>query len=120
MSFVAASREPDCGPSPAAMTSRSMPGLSFSAKLGFEVRGAVALHRRYRSVQQARHLRTRGVPHVWFVDPEARTHEVLTLDGPTFRVTAVHHGDALVRAQPFQTVELELGALWLPPEDAAP
>lgn len=55
------------------------------------------------------------VPYVWFADPEARTLEVLTLDGPTYRVTAVHHADALVRAKPFEVVELELGALWLPP-----
>ncbi len=55
-----------------------------------------------------------GVAHVWLVDPIARTLEVLALDGPTYRVHGVHHGDASVRAVPFDAIELELGALWLP------
>lgn len=54
-----------------------------------------------------------GVPHVWFVDPEGRTLEVLALDGASYRVHAVHHGAALVRAVPFNAVELELAALWI-------
>lgn len=51
--------------------------------------------------------------HVWFVDPEARTLEVLALDRATFRIAAVHHGAARVRGAPFEAVELELEALWL-------
>ena len=53
------------------------------------------------------------VPYVWFVDPIARTLEVLALDGPSYRVHAVHHGAAVVRAAPFDAVELELAGLWL-------
>jgi len=54
------------------------------------------------------------VTHVWFVDPIARTLEILALDGQTYRVHAVHHGDAVVRAEPFDAVELELASWWLP------
>lgn len=52
------------------------------------------------------------VGHVWFVDPEARTLEVLRLDGDSYRILATHAHDALVRAQPFEAVELALGDLW--------
>lgn len=53
-----------------------------------------------------------GVEWVWLVDPEAKTLEVLRLDGPSYRVLSVHEGDAPVSAEPFEAVELELGALW--------
>lgn len=52
------------------------------------------------------------VAHVWFVDPIASTREVLRLDGATYRIVATHHGDAQVRAEPFDAIALELGALW--------
>lgn len=52
------------------------------------------------------------VPHLWLVDPEAKTLEVLKLDGPSYRVTGTHADDALVRAEPFEAVALELGFLW--------
>lgn len=55
---------------------------------------------------------TEGVQHLWFVDPEARVLEILVLDGASYRVHAVHARDALVRAEPFEAIELELGALW--------
>ncbi len=53
-----------------------------------------------------------GVGHVWFVDPEAQTLEVLRLDGATFRI--VQHGDGphVVRAEPFDAIELDLALLW--------
>jgi Uma2 family endonuclease len=54
-----------------------------------------------------------NVTHVWFVDPDARTLEILVLDGATYRVHAVHHGDAKVRGVPFDAVELELAGLWV-------
>jgi len=53
-----------------------------------------------------------GVTHVWLVEPDSRTLEVLELDGATYRVRDVFSGDALIRAVPFDAIELELGALW--------
>lgn len=53
------------------------------------------------------------VAHVWFVDPEALTLEVLTLDGASYRVTNVYAASAKVRAVPFDAIELDLALLWL-------
>ena len=53
-----------------------------------------------------------GVQHLWFVDPDAQTLEVLELDGATYRVIDVWSGTVQVRARPFEAIELELGALW--------
>lgn len=56
--------------------------------------------------------REHGVAHVWFVDPEARTLEVLRLDEGSYRLVVTHAGEAPVRAEPFDAIELDLGALW--------
>jgi Uma2 family endonuclease len=53
-----------------------------------------------------------GVSHAWLLSPTAKTLEVFALDGPTFRLVGVHKNDALVRAAPFESFELELGVLW--------
>ncbi len=53
------------------------------------------------------------VLHLWFVDPDARTLEVLRLDGATYRVINTFADDAVVRAEPFDGVELELAFLWV-------
>ena len=53
-----------------------------------------------------------GVTHVWFINPATRTLEVLQLDGTTYRVKATHAGDAVVRAEPFDAIELALSDLW--------
>ena len=52
------------------------------------------------------------VKHVWFVDPEAHTLEVLERDAKGYRVFDVFSGEAAVRAAPFDAIELELGLLW--------
>jgi Uma2 family endonuclease len=52
------------------------------------------------------------VAHVWLVDPQAQTLEVLALDGPTYRLIGSHAGDEKVRAPPFDAIELELAPLW--------
>ncbi|MCE9574521.1 MAG: Uma2 family endonuclease [Deltaproteobacteria bacterium] len=52
------------------------------------------------------------VSHVWFVDPIAQTLEVLRLDGETYRVVMVASGDDIVRAEPFDAIELSLAVLW--------
>lgn len=56
--------------------------------------------------------RREGVPHVWLLDPEARTLEVYRLDGPSYRLLDSYADDAVIRAEPFDAVELELAALW--------
>lgn len=55
-----------------------------------------------------------GVGHVWFVDPEAQTLEVLELDvaAKRYMIADVFSGEAHVRARPFDAIELELGLLW--------
>jgi Uma2 family endonuclease len=53
-----------------------------------------------------------GVHHLWLIDPELKMLEVYELDGPSYRLLEVYSGDALIRAVPFDAVEIELGALW--------
>jgi len=52
------------------------------------------------------------VPHVWLIDPLVRTLEVHRLDGDTYRVVGVWRDAAIVRAEPFDALELELASLW--------
>lgn len=49
--------------------------------------------------------------HVWLVDPVAKTLEIFSLDGDTYRLSATHADEEVVRAVPFDAIELELGAL---------
>jgi Uma2 family endonuclease len=53
-----------------------------------------------------------GVAHAWLIDPAEKLLEVYRLDGTTYRVVATHAGDAKVRAEPFDAIELELADLW--------
>jgi Uma2 family endonuclease len=72
------------------------------------------------SPSTARLDRTQKVPiyarekvvHVWLLDPDGQTLEVFELDGDTFRLVATHGVDAVVRAVPFDAVDLELAVLW--------
>jgi Uma2 family endonuclease len=52
------------------------------------------------------------VAHAWLVDPLARTLEVLRLGETGWVIVAVHSGDAVVRAEPFAALELDLLPLW--------
>ncbi len=56
-----------------------------------------------------------GVAHAWLVNPIERTLEVLRLRDGAWTIVAVHSGDDRVRAEPFDAIELELGALWAEP-----
>jgi Uma2 family endonuclease len=53
-----------------------------------------------------------GVRHAWLLDPVATTLEVLRLEGEGWRLVATWRGDAVVRAEPFDAIELELAVLW--------
>ena len=60
------------------------------------------------------------VPHLWLVGPASRTLEVFRWTPDGWLVISVHTGEAKIRAEPFDAVELELGQLWLPREPDEP
>lgn len=53
-----------------------------------------------------------GVAHAWLVDPDVRRLEVYRLERASVREVARFDGDALVRAEPFDGVEIDLAELW--------
>jgi Uma2 family endonuclease len=53
-----------------------------------------------------------GVPFFWLVDPRLQTLEVFKLQGKDWLLVGTHKDEALVRVEPFDAIELELGALW--------
>ncbi|MCE9576709.1 MAG: Uma2 family endonuclease [Deltaproteobacteria bacterium] len=55
-----------------------------------------------------------GVGHAWLLDPVDRTLEVLRLDHGHWLTLATYVDNAVVRAEPFDAIELDLGALWAP------
>jgi Uma2 family endonuclease len=63
-----------------------------------------------------------AVGHVWLVDPIARTLEVLRLEPALWRVALTCADFALVHAEPFEAIELDLSLLWEeePPSGSPP
>ena len=57
-----------------------------------------------------------GVRHAWLVDPLAQTLEVYRLAGGLWQLAGAFGGDDVVRAEPFDGVELPLSVLWPQPE----
>ncbi len=55
-----------------------------------------------------------GVGHLWFVSPERKMLEVFRLEAGRWVLLDTFEGDALVRAEPFDAIELPLGRLWQP------
>ena len=53
------------------------------------------------------------VPYLWFIDPVAKTLEVFKLEAGSWLLLSVFGEDALVRAEPFTDIEIELGNLWI-------
>ena len=53
-----------------------------------------------------------GVQHAWLVKPSDRTLEVFRLRDAAWTIVAVWEDAAVIRAEPFEVVELELGRLW--------
>jgi Uma2 family endonuclease len=53
-----------------------------------------------------------GVAYVWLVDPLLKTLEALKLESAGYRLLGSWYGDARVRIEPFDAIELELAALW--------
>jgi Uma2 family endonuclease len=53
------------------------------------------------------------VGHAWLLDPKTRTLEVFRLRASGWEPAGTFPADAPVRAEPFDTVELDLGRLWV-------
>ncbi len=53
-----------------------------------------------------------GVGHAWLVNPLERTLEALKLQAGRWVIPGVWRDDARVRAEPFDSIELELAVLW--------
>ncbi|KYF56368.1 hypothetical protein BE04_26245 [Sorangium cellulosum] len=54
-----------------------------------------------------------GVRWVWLLDPDARVLEIYSLtEGRGWRISAIYRDNALVRAEPFDAIELDLAVLW--------
>jgi Uma2 family endonuclease len=62
-----------------------------------------------------------GVRHLWYVDPDARTLTVSRLEGGRWLELGVFGGDQVVRAEPFDSLEIPLGPWWegVEPEGAS-
>jgi hypothetical protein len=54
-----------------------------------------------------------GVGHAWLVDPIARSLEVLRLAGSHWTIRDTHVGHEVVRAEPFESMDLDLATLWV-------
>ncbi|XXF81469.1 Uma2 family endonuclease [Myxococcaceae bacterium GXIMD 01537] len=61
-----------------------------------------------------------GVPCLWLIDPVGHTLEVYLRDRTGWELLSCFSEDAVVRADPFDEVALELGPLWLSPPRALP
>jgi len=53
-----------------------------------------------------------GVKHLWLVDPAAQTLEVFRLERERWLLLGTHVGAVDVRAEPFEAIAVDLGALW--------
>jgi Uma2 family endonuclease len=53
-----------------------------------------------------------GVGHAWLVNPVLQTLEVLCLESRRWTLVATYERNAKVSAEPFDAIDLELGALW--------
>jgi Uma2 family endonuclease len=59
------------------------------------------------SIYAREHIR-----HAWLVDPMARTLEVLRLEGGRWSIVGTFSDADVVRAEPFDAIDLELSLLW--------
>ncbi|MFH0903129.1 MAG: Uma2 family endonuclease [Pseudomonadota bacterium] len=62
--------------------------------------------------RKLKHYANHGVPWIWFLNPVAKTLEVLQLRDGAWMIVATHGEDELVRAAPFEVHELDLRSVW--------
>jgi hypothetical protein len=56
--------------------------------------------------------RRESVRHAWLINPVSRTLEIYRLEEGRWEFFDVFEGDAVVRAEPFDAMELSLSVLW--------
>ena len=61
-----------------------------------------------------------GIAHCWLVDPLACTIEVLRLESGRWTLAATHEGHDVIRAEPFDEIDIELTLLWEEPARVEP
>jgi len=54
------------------------------------------------------------VSHLWLVNPIARTLEVFRLSESAWTLASTFVGNEVVRAEPFDTIGLDMSRWWLP------
>lgn len=62
--------------------------------------------------RKMRIYRREGVRHAWLLSPLLQTLEVYRLEGAHWLLLETYEGDAKVRAEPFEAIELDLGQIW--------
>jgi Uma2 family endonuclease len=55
------------------------------------------------------------IPHAWLVDPVSFGGEVYRLTNEHWVLISTHEGSTLIRVEPFEAAEIDLGAMWLTP-----
>lgn len=62
--------------------------------------------------KKMRIYRREGVSHLWLLTPLQQTLEVYRLEAGRWVLLDTHEGDAKVRVEPFEAVELDLSTIW--------
>ncbi len=62
--------------------------------------------------RKMRIYRRERVGHIWFVNPAERMLEVYRLSGDLYALVDTFDEESVVRAEPFEAMELNLAALW--------
>lgn len=72
--------------------------------------------------QKARCYHRAGVTWRWLIDPELQTLEIYRREGDFWTLIGIYEGDSVVRAAPFDAVELDMSPWWegFAPETGAP